>query len=151
MLEIDLTINGQQQTVSCEPTATLLDVLRGPLGLMGAKLGCGYGICGACTVLKDGLACRACLQLAADLEGTAIETIESLGHSESLSPLQHALVQQGAVQCGFCTPGVVMSLEALRRIDPSPSQEAVRKALDGNLCRCTGYQAIVEAVCGDQP
>jgi carbon-monoxide dehydrogenase small subunit len=141
-----LLVNGQIREVNANPGERLLDVLRVNLGLTGAKEGCGTGQCGACTVLLDGRPVTACLVLAADAVGHEITTVEGLAPPGRLHPLQEAFLKHGAVQCGFCTPGMLLSAKALLEENPHPSDEAIRTALAGNLCRCTGYRKIVEAV-----
>lgn len=143
---IQLTVNGEVYEVAVEARRTLLQVIRDDIGLTGAKRGCDLGECGACTVLLDGEPVPACLVLAVDAKGKEILTIEGLGEGTRLHPLQEAFVQHGAVQCGFCTPGVIMSAKALLEDNPSPTEEEVRMAIAGNLCRCTGYVKIVEAI-----
>ncbi len=143
---IQLTVNGEVYEVAVEARSTLLQVIRDDIGLTGAKRGCDLGECGACTVLLDGEPVPACLVLAVDAKGKEILTIEGLGEGTRLHPLQEAFVQHGAVQCGFCTPGVIMSAKALLEDNPSPTEEEVRMAIAGNLCRCTGYVKIVEAI-----
>jgi carbon-monoxide dehydrogenase small subunit len=145
-VRISFTLNGRPAAVEAEPDARALDVLREELGLVGVKEGCGSGECGACTVLVDGVAKLSCLLLAAQLAGRELVTIEGLGSGESPGPLQRAFVEHGAVQCGFCTPGMILAAEGLLRADPRPGPEQIRQGLSGNLCRCTGYQKIVEAV-----
>lgn len=145
MPDITLSINGATEHVAADGTTTLLAALREQLQLTGAKRGCDYGSCGACTVLVDGRPARACLSLAADLEGCSITTIEGLAPGGEPSHLQQALVAEGAVQCGFCTPGIATTLHALLLQNPKPSETEVRQALVGHLCRCTGYAAIVAA------
>lgn len=145
--DISFIINGLKVKVAVEAHQTLLDVLRGPLGLTGTKEGCGQGECGACTVIVDTQAVNSCLYPALEIEGKRILTIEGLGHSKNqLSPIQQAFVEEGAIQCGFCTPGMIMSTKALLDSNPNPSEEDIRQALQGNLCRCTGYIQILEAV-----
>lgn len=144
--QIQLTVNGEVYEVAVEARRTLLQVIRDDIGLTGAKRGCDLGECGACTVLLDGEPVPACLVLAVDAKGKEILTIEGLGEGTRLHPLQEAFVQHGAVQCGFCTPGVIMSAKALLEDNPSPTEEEVRTAIAGNLCRCTGYVKIVEAI-----
>ncbi|MHB8766997.1 MAG: (2Fe-2S)-binding protein, partial [Deferrisomatales bacterium] len=128
------------------PQATLLEVLREQLGFTGTKEGCGTGECGACTVLLDGAPILSCLTLAAECEGQAVVTVEGLAPEGRLTPVQEAFVEAGAVQCGFCTPGMVQSTTALLRQNPRPTLHEIQKALEGNLCRCTGYNKIVDAV-----
>jgi aerobic-type carbon monoxide dehydrogenase small subunit (CoxS/CutS family) len=123
----------------------LADFLRQSLGLTGTHLGCEHGVCGACTIIVDGRAVRACLMLAVQANGAEIETVEGLGTTESLSVLQKAFSTHHGLQCGFCTPGMLMSLEAFLRVNPQPSAAEIREAISGNICRCTGYQGIVDA------
>ena len=143
---LQLSVNGRAQSVAAPDSATLLEVLRDTLHLTGTKQGCDGGECGACTVLVDGAPRLACITLAASVEGRSIETIESLATQGRLSALQRAFHEQLGAQCGFCTPGMVMAAEALLRREPQPSEAQIRAALAGNLCRCTGYVKIVEAV-----
>jgi 4-hydroxybenzoyl-CoA reductase subunit gamma len=143
---LTLKVNGREQAVAAASGALLLDVLRESLRLTGTKQGCDGGECGACTVLVDGEPRLACITLAASVEGRAIETIESLATHGRLSALQRAFHERLGAQCGFCTPGMVMAAEALLRERPRPSEDEIRAALAGNLCRCTGYVKIVEAV-----
>ncbi|MBI2369994.1 MAG: molybdopterin-dependent oxidoreductase, partial [Deltaproteobacteria bacterium] len=140
------TVNGQEQELLVEPRRTLLELLRGELGLTGTKLGCDVGECGACTVLLDGAPVRACLTLALEVEGQKITTIEGLADGSRLHPLQQAFLEHGGVQCGFCTPGMILAAKALLDQRPAPSEAEIREGLSGNLCRCTGYVKIVEAV-----
>jgi len=142
---ISLTINGDVCEVLVAPQRTLLEVLRDDLGLTGTKHACGTGECGACTVLIDSKPMLSCMTLAADLNGRDIVTIEGLSGAEKLHPIQESFVEYGAIQCGFCTPGFVMTVKALLDENPNPSEEEVRWYLRGNLCRCTGYAKIVEA------
>lgn len=143
-----LTVNGKTRRVTAPADAFLLDVLRDRLALTGAKNGCGMGECGACTVLLDGAAVCSCLTLAIEAQGHEITTIEGLAKPGELDPVQAAFADVGAVQCGFCTPGMVLATKALLAENPHPSEEEIRRALSGNLCRCTGYGKIVEAVLG---
>jgi len=143
---ITLHINNEDYEVTVEDRDTLLDVLREKLHLTGAKEACGTGECGACTVLVDDRAVLACLTLAIEAEGKAITTIEGLAPQGILSPLQQAFIEHGAIQCGFCTPGMILSATALLKANPAPSRQEIQKALEGNLCRCTGYNKIVEAI-----
>ncbi len=143
---IHLLVNGEERTVVVEDRHTLLDVLRDQLLLTGTKEGCGTGECGACTVLVDGKPVLACLTLAINASGKKITTIEGLAVGGRLSPLQRAFVDHGAVQCGFCSPGMILSATALLAKNPSPTREQIQKALEGNLCRCTGYNKIVQAI-----
>lgn len=146
MTDMDLSINGQVERVRADGRTTLLDVLRDQLRLAGAKRGCNYGVCGACTVLIDGVPARSCLSLAHNCDDRAIETVEALDADGPLHRLQQALVEGGAVQCGFCTPGIVMALKGLLDREAKPDADAIRHALGGNMCRCTGYAAMVAAV-----
>jgi len=143
---LTLTVNGTEQQVAVNANATLVEVLRKDLGLTGTKIGCGEGDCGACTVLLDGEAVNSCLVLALQTEGREVTTIEGLSDGIHLHPIQQAFIEKGAVQCGFCSPGMVLSSKALLESNPHPSDQEVRAGLAGNLCRCTGYQKIVEAV-----
>jgi carbon-monoxide dehydrogenase small subunit len=143
---IRLKVNGRDREILTAPTRTLLEVLREDLRLTGTKQGCGEGECGTCTVLLDGSAVNACLVLAVEAAGREVTTIEGLSKGRSLHPLQQAFIDHGAIQCGFCTPGMILSAKALLDRRPDPGEEEIREALGGNLCRCTGYQKIVEAV-----
>ncbi|MFI5375189.1 MAG: (2Fe-2S)-binding protein [Candidatus Rokuibacteriota bacterium] len=145
-IPITLTINGDRHEVLVEPDRTLLDVLRTDLGLTGTKTNCLDAECGVCTVLVDGLAVNSCLYLAVVAQGRAITTIEGLAPAGTLHPLQQAFVEHGAVQCGYCIPGMILSAKAYLDEHPRPSEAQIREALAGNLCRCTGYQKIVDAV-----
>jgi aerobic-type carbon monoxide dehydrogenase small subunit (CoxS/CutS family) len=146
VIELSLTINGVARAASVAPETTLLDLLRDRFSLTGAKLGCGVGDCGACTVLLDGKAVNACLVLAGQANGRNVLTIEGLATRGHLHPLQRTFEQTGAVQCGFCGPGVILSAKALLDDNPDPSAHEIRDALAGNLCRCTGYSKMIEAV-----
>jgi len=141
-----LTVNGKTRWVTAPPDAFLVDVLRDQLALTGTKYGCGMGECGACTVLLDGAPVFSCLTLAVEAQGHEITTIEGLARDGELDPVQEAFAAAGGVQCGFCTPGMILSARALLDEVPMPTEEQVRRALSGNLCRCTGYGKIVEAV-----
>jgi carbon-monoxide dehydrogenase small subunit len=141
-----LNVNGKARRVTAPADAFLLDVLRDRLALTGAKNGCGMGECGACTVLLDGAAVCSCLVLAIEAQGHEITTIEGLAKPGELDPVQEAFADAGGVQCGFCTPGMVLAARAFLNENPNPTEEEVRLALSGNLCRCTGYTKIVEAV-----
>jgi carbon-monoxide dehydrogenase small subunit len=145
-MEIKFTLNGKVIAVEVSPHWTLLRLLREKLGLTGTKEGCGIGECGACTVLLDGIPVNACLVLVPKVEGREIETIEGLGNRESLHPLQKSFVDHGAIQCGFCTPGVLISAKALLEKNPSPTRDDIKEAISGHLCRCTGYHQIIEAI-----
>ncbi len=140
-----LQVNGEAYEVRARTESTLLEVLRDMLGLTGTKRGCNHGVCGACTVLVDGRVARACLLLAADLGERAVTTIEGVSTGGQLAPVQRALVESGAIQCGFCTPGFVMALVDLFERERAPDADAIRAALAGNLCRCSGYVKIVAA------
>jgi carbon-monoxide dehydrogenase small subunit len=144
--EILLIVNGKKHRVACDEARTLLEVLRNDLGLTGTKKGCDEGDCGVCTVLMDGRPVNACLILAVHAEKHSIVTIEGLKKDHTLHPLQQAFVEEGAVQCGFCTPGMILSAKALLDANPSPEEWEIREALSGNLCRCTGYVRIIKAV-----
>lgn len=144
--KVSFTVNGEVYEVEVEPWWTLLEVLREKLYLTGTKRGCDRGDCGACTVLINGIAKLSCLMLAVEAQGKEILTVEGLAQDKELHPIQRAFVEQGAVQCGFCTPGMVLSAKALLDRNPTPSEEEVREGLSGNLCRCTGYTKIIEAV-----
>jgi aerobic-type carbon monoxide dehydrogenase small subunit (CoxS/CutS family) len=141
-----LLVNDEEHAVMVEDRDTLLEVLRDKLFLTGTKEGCGTGECGACTVLVDGKPVLACLMLAINASGKKITTIEGLAAGGKLSRLQQAFVEFGAVQCGFCSPGMILSATALLRKNPSPTRQEIQKSLEGNLCRCTGYNKIVEAI-----
>jgi aerobic-type carbon monoxide dehydrogenase small subunit (CoxS/CutS family) len=141
---IELTVNGERRASSAEARMTLADFLREKLALTGTHLGCEHGVCGACTVLVDGEPVRACLMLAVQAAGREVLTVEGLADGDALHPLQQAFMETFAFQCGFCTPGFVMSTLALLREDPNADEAKVREELSGNLCRCTGYQTIVE-------
>ena len=143
---IALTVNGETRELVVEPQTTLVEALRGPLGLTGAKEACGTGECGSCTVLIDGMPILSCITLAVDCENKKILTIEGVAEGDRLTPVQEAFHETGAIQCGFCTPGMVLSTTALLEENPRPSQAAIIKALEGHLCRCTGYNKIIEAV-----
>ena len=146
-VEVHLSVNGEKCRVSVEPRMTLADALRENLRLTGTHLGCEHGVCGSCTVLVDRAAVRACLLLAVQLEGREVTTVEGLSCADgSLSPIQQALRDCHGLQCGFCTPGFVVSITALLEEHPDPTEEQIRCGLAGNLCRCTGYQGIVNAV-----
>jgi carbon-monoxide dehydrogenase small subunit len=145
-MKIHLTVNRRPIDAQVDAEDRLLDLLRDRLALTGTKEGCGEGECGACTVLMDGRPVNSCLVLAAQADGTEILTIEGLASSDRLHPIQQAFVDAGAVQCGFCTPGFIMSTVALLAKTPDPSDEEILTALEGNLCRCTGYEKILEAV-----
>ncbi|HDN80014.1 MAG TPA: 2Fe-2S iron-sulfur cluster binding domain-containing protein, partial [Chloroflexi bacterium] len=143
---ISLTVNGIPYEIEVEPDTTLLEVLRDHLHLTGTKNGCGEGVCGACTVIVNGRAVRSCTYKALKADGAQIETIEGLAKDGKLHPLQKAFVDYGAIQCGFCTPGMIMAAKALLDRNPNPTDEEIIKALGGNLCRCTGYSSILKAI-----
>ncbi len=144
---IELVVNGDRYEVAVEPWRSLAEVLREDLGLTGTKIGCNHGDCGACTVILDGRTVCSCLTLAVEAEGLAIITIEGLAPSgQQLHPVQQAFVDRGAVQCGFCTPGMILNAKLLLDDTPRPSEDEIRRALSGNLCRCTGYAKIVDAI-----
>ena len=143
---VQLTINGQPVEAAVEPNRTLLQFLREDLGLTGTKHGCGLGDCGACTVILDGQPVNSCLVLAIQANGGEVLTIEGLAENGKLHPIQQAFVDKGAIQCGFCTPGMILSAKALLEANPKPTEQEIRMAISGNLCRCTGYQKIVEAI-----
>ena len=145
-MQLVLTVNGMAHEVEARPTARLLDVLRDQLGLTGTKEGCAEGECGACTVIVDGKAVNSCVMLAVQARGKAILTVEGLAEHGELDLLQQKFVEYGAVQCGYCTPGMLLSAKALLMANPVPSEQDIRIALAGNLCRCTGYTTIVAAV-----
>jgi len=144
--EVSFTLNGERVTTAVEADESLAWVLRERLGLLGTKIGCGTGDCGACTILLDGHPVCSCLLLAVKAQGRAVVTIEGLGAPGQLHPVQQAFMEHGALQCGFCGPGLLVSAAALLARDAHPSEEAVREAIAGNLCRCTGYAKIVEAI-----
>ncbi len=143
---VSTTINGDEQEFICGPAETLLDVLRNRLGMTGTKEGCGTGDCGACSVVLGGRLVCSCLVLAAEADGAAIETIEGMADGGALHPLQEAFLDHAALQCGICTPGILMAANALLHENPDPTDEQVRYWLAGNLCRCTGYDKIIRAV-----
>lgn len=151
-LTVTLVVNGERRTVTCEPRTTLVDALRDHLGLTGTHVGCEHGACGACTVLLDGIAVRACLLFAVQVVDREITTIEGLAPDGELHPVQAAFASEHGLQCGFCTPGMVMSICSALAIDPGADDDALRSAVAGNLCRCTGYTNIVRAarVAADQ-
>jgi carbon-monoxide dehydrogenase small subunit len=142
----ELKINGEQYELEIEPNETLLDVLRGRIGLRGTKKGCDTGQCGACTVLMNGKAVNSCLVLAVETHGKEVLTVEGLAGDGRLDPLQEAFVEEGAVQCGYCTPGMLLSAKALLDENPQPTEREIKEAIAGNLCRCTGYIRIIKAI-----
>ncbi|MBN1837307.1 MAG: (2Fe-2S)-binding protein [Spirochaetales bacterium] len=145
-IPITLTVNGRPYALEVRPNELLLNVLRDRLGLMGAKYGCGIGECGACTVLLDGKAVLSCQMLAFTADGGQIRTVEGLEQDGSLDPLQEAFVEEGAIQCGYCTPAMLLSAKALLDEHPDPTEDQIRDAIRGNLCRCTGYVNIIRAI-----
>jgi carbon-monoxide dehydrogenase small subunit len=144
--EINLTVNGRSYRLSVLPWRTLLEVIREDLGLTGTKEGCGLGECGACTVLMDGRTVNSCLVLATEADGREITTIEGLVQGDELHPIQQAFVDYGGLQCGFCTPGMIISTKALLDKTLTPSEEEIKRGIAGNLCRCTGYAKIIESI-----
>jgi carbon-monoxide dehydrogenase small subunit len=145
-MKIELTINGERRTVDMPPMMRLLDALRGPLGLTGAKEGCGEGECGTCAVLLDGEPVNACLVAIGQCGGREVVTVEGIGDAEHVTPIQRCMSDHGGAQCGICTPGMIIAAEALLRRNPVPSSADVRMAIAGNLCRCTGYERVVNSV-----
>jgi len=143
---LSFTVNGEEVDLYISPNRTLLEVLREELELTGTKESCGEGVCGSCTVLCDGVPVRSCLTLALEMEGREITTVEGLGAHGHPDPLQQSFIDHGAVQCGFCTPGMLMSVKGLLKRNPAPTEEDIRRGISGNICRCTGYAKIVEAV-----
>lgn len=146
MMKITIRVNGKPRSFDVEPHTLLLNLVRDGMLLTGAKYGCGVGECGTCTVLLDGESVLACMVLAVDADGRSVETIEGLGEYDTLNPIQEAYLEEGAVQCGFCTPGFIMSTKALLSEKPQPTETEIREYLKGNMCRCTGYVNIVRAV-----
>ena len=144
--EVILIVNGEEREVRVEPRQTLLDTLRNDLGLTGTKEGCGGGNCGTCTVLLNGKAVSSCLVFTVEVEGQEITTIEGLAQAGKIHPLQKAFIEEGAIQCGFCTPGMILTAKAFLDTNPHPTEVQVRQAIAGNLCRCTGYDKIVRAI-----
>jgi aerobic-type carbon monoxide dehydrogenase small subunit (CoxS/CutS family) len=145
-MKIEITVNGCERQFDVEPNKLLLNLLRDKLYLTGAKYGCGIGECGACTVLLDGEPVLSCMIMAVDVDGRRVDTIEGVADGDKLDPIQEAFIDEGAIQCGFCTPGFIMTTKALLRENPDPTEEEIREYLKGNLCRCTGYVNIVKAV-----
>ena len=145
-MKIEITVNGAKRVFDVEPQTLLLNLLRDEMDLTGTKYGCGIGECGACTVLLDGDAVLACMVLAVDADDRRVDTIEGLAEGGKLHPIQEAYLDEGAVQCGFCTPGFIMATKALLDENPKPTEQEIREYLNGNICRCTGYVNIVKAV-----
>ncbi|WP_322792424.1 (2Fe-2S)-binding protein [Bellilinea sp.] len=145
-VKINVTVNGRQYEREVEPRLLLSDFIRHDLGLTGTHVGCEHGLCGACTILMDGEAVRSCTIFAVQADGHEIQTVESLGTPEKLHPLQEAFIEKHALQCGFCTPGFLMTILDYLGDNPNPTEEEIREAIDGNFCRCTGYFNIIEAV-----
>ena len=143
---IRVTVNGTEHELAVESRRTLADVLRHNLGYTGTHVGCEHGICGACTVLVDGMPARSCLMFGVQVDGRSVETVEALGTPDALSPLQQAFTDHHGLQCGFCTPGFLMLITAFLRETPSPTDDEIREVVASNLCRCTGYQSILRAV-----
>ena len=146
MIDVDVVVNGRRRRESVEPRLLLSDFLRHGLGLTGTHVGCEHGVCGACTVILDGVAVRSCLMLAAQVDGHELQTVEGLAANGALTPLQEAFREEHALQCGFCTPGVMLTAVDLLRSNPAPTDSEIRHAIEGNLCRCTGYHNIVNAI-----
>lgn len=145
-MPLEITVNGEPISLVVDPNRTLLEVLRDDLELTGAKEGCGEGVCGSCTVLMDGKPVRSCLTLAGEASGSRIVTVEGLSEGGALSPLQQSFIDHGAVQCGFCTSGMLMAAKGLLLTNPRPTKDDILRALSGHVCRCTGYTKIAEAV-----
>ena len=146
LVNVTVNVNGTDYERTIEPRLLLSDFIRHELGLSGTHVGCEQGVCGACTILLDGLPVRSCLMFAVQAEGHRIRTVEDLGTMEDLHPLQEAFWEAHGLQCGFCTPGILMSVLPFLEANPDPSEEAAKKVIEGNLCRCTGYQHIIDAV-----
>ncbi|MDZ4278839.1 MAG: (2Fe-2S)-binding protein [Dehalococcoidia bacterium] len=144
--QIRLTVNGAAYEAHVEPRTTLVDFLRGQLGLTGTHVGCEHGVCGACTILLDGQAVRSCIMLAVQADGASLMTVEGLASDGALHPIQEAFIEKHGLQCGFCTPGFLMTVYDLLQHDANPDDDAIKDALGGEICRCTGYQAIMESV-----
>jgi len=145
-LTIGFIINGQKKTIETTPSTRLLDLIRNDLRLTGTKEGCGKGECGACTVIMNGELVASCLILAPQADGAVITTIEGVGDNKCLDPVQEAFIETGAVQCGFCTPGMILAVKKLLEENPHPDEEEIKRGISGNLCRCTGYQKIFDAI-----
>jgi carbon-monoxide dehydrogenase small subunit len=145
-VDITVTVNGKARTASVPPRLLLSDSIRHTLSLPGTHVGCEHGVCGTCNVLVDGRVARSCLMFAVQADGAAVTTVEALGIAQRMHPLQHAFWEEHGLQCGFCTPGMLMSAYALLQANPDPTREEAREAVSDNLCRCTGYQTIVDAI-----
>jgi len=145
-MEVTFIINGDKKTLNIDPSMTLIEILRKELKLTGTKEGCGKGECGSCTVIMNGKTVNSCLVLGSQIDGSEITTIEGLSKNGELHPLQKAFIEEGAVQCGFCIPGMIMSAKSLLDENPDPAEEEIREGISGNLCRCTGYSKIIEAI-----
>ena len=145
-MKIEITVNGRKRQFDVEPNKLLLNLVRDELYLTGTKYGCGIGECGACTVHLDGEAVLACMVLAVDADGKQVDTIEGVAEDGKLDPVQEAYIEEGAIQCGFCTPGFIMTTKALLKENPNPNEDEIREYLKGNYCRCTGYVNIIKAV-----
>ncbi len=146
MKQIEVTVNGKLEKIEVRPSETLLEVIRERLHLTGAKEGCGVGECGACTVIMDGLTVNSCLILAVEADGKSVVTVEGVGSREKLNPVQEAFVEHGGMQCGFCTPGMIVSGTYLLEKNPRPTEDQIREGIAGNFCRCTGYTNIIESI-----
>lgn len=146
MESMNLTVNGESVEARINPGTTLQKFLHDTLGLTGTKEGCGGGLCGGCTVMVDGIAVKSCITLALQVNGKSVQTIEGLADGDKLDPVQEAFIENGALQCGYCTPGMIMAGKAYLKENPEPSEKEVRHAMSGNICRCTGYHKIVKAV-----
>ncbi len=144
--QVRLTVNGREYVREVEPRMTLVDFLRHELGLTGTHVGCEHGVCGACTIIRNGEAVRSCLMLAVQADGADLRTVEGLAGADGLHPVQQAFIEKHGLQCGFCTPGFLMSTIELLETTTEPSEEQIREAIGGNICRCTGYQSILESV-----
>ena len=144
--EVTLTVNGRKRSATVEPRMLLVDFLRHELGMTGTHIGCEHGVCGACTVLLDGRTARSCLHFAVAVDGSEIDTVEGIASQDQLHPIQEAFHQHHALQCGYCTPGFLMTTIELLKQNPNPDEAAIRRALTNNICRCTGYTNIIKAV-----